>query len=82
MRTKHYGDKNADGLRLLLERVPLFAERLRLKGFQKAALNRSLNAIHRRYNAGERPQTSKALAKILDRLYGTDYVNQFHGSKT
>jgi hypothetical protein len=49
------------------------------KASEVAARNRTLNAIDRRYGNGETPKTSKELAGLLDRLYGTHFLKRYHG---
>jgi hypothetical protein len=42
-------------------------------------VRRTEKAIRRRYEKGETPMTSKPLAKMMDRIYHTDYLKTYHG---
>jgi hypothetical protein len=47
-------------------------------GFAKANRNRTRRAIAKAYRDGRRPTTDLALARMMDRVYGTTYEERFH----
>jgi len=45
---------------------------------QMARIKRWQNAVAKRYQAGEEPETSKELAALLDKMHGTNFVTKYH----
>lgn len=49
---------------------------------ERMNIKRTELAILKRYGKGEKPETSKALAKMMDRIYDTDLVATYHTKET
>jgi hypothetical protein len=48
------------------------------KGFEKGRWTQAQMAMRKRRARGETPETSKPLAKMMDRWYGTSFVERYH----
>ena len=48
------------------------------QGFAKGRATQSRRSIEARMASGETPKTSKALAAMIDKAHGTEYVERYH----